>query len=94
MPLGFERKKSDRHHIAITQQAVEFMLFSDGLVDVSVYVSSSRETKRAVEFAKDGATVVLNQVVNGKEISVVGKIPSITAKAIADSVSFRRIIHP
>ena len=34
----------------------------------------------------DGATVVLNQVVNGFEVSVVGKIPANTAKAIADSV--------
>jgi len=30
--------------------------------------------------------VVLNQVVNGFEVSVVGKIPAKTAKAIADSV--------
>jgi sigma-E factor negative regulatory protein RseB len=34
----------------------------------------------------DGATVVLNQVVNGFEVSVVGKIPAKTAKVIADSV--------
>jgi len=91
LPLGFEQIKADRHRINLTQQSVEFMQFSDGLVDVSVYVSPSNSAKREVEFVKDGATVVLNQVVNGKEISVVGKIPANTAKAIADSVSFGRI---
>ena len=91
LPLGFERVKADRHRINLTQQSVEFMQFSDGLVDVSVYVSPSKSSKRGVEFVKDGATVVLNQVVNSKEISVVGKIPANTAKAIADSVSFRGI---
>ncbi len=89
LPLGFERIKKDRHRISLTKQAVEFMLFSDGLVDVSVYVSPSSVVQRKSEFVKDGATIVLNQIVNNKEISVVGKIPSTTAKAIADSVSFR-----
>ena len=88
LPDGFTRKKLDRHRISQTKQPVEFMLFSDGLVDVSVYVGKSKDKQRAVEFALDGATVVLNQVVDGFEISVVGKIPSKTAKRIADSVAF------
>lgn len=88
LPEGFKRLKLDRHRIAQTKQPVEFMLFSDGLVDVSVYVGKSQDNQRAVDFAMDGATVVLNQVVDGFEVSVVGKVPSKTAKLIADSVSF------
>ena len=64
------------------------MLFNDGLVDVSVYVNQSEERQRATDYVMDGATVVLNQVINGFEVSVVGKIPAKTAKAIADSVIF------
>jgi len=94
LPLGFERIKADRHRINLTKKSVEFMQFSDGLVDVSVYVSPSQSTSRDVEYVKDGATIVLNQVVNGKEVSIVGKIPAVTAKAIADSVSFRGINQP
>ncbi|WP_286262547.1 MucB/RseB C-terminal domain-containing protein [Thalassotalea atypica] len=88
LPDGFKRLKSDRHRITQTKQPVEFILFSDGLVDVSVYVGKSQDSQRAVDFARDGGTVVLNQVVDGFEISVVGKIPSKTAKIIADSVAF------
>ncbi len=88
LPNGFKRIKQDRHRITQTKQPIEFMLFSDGLVDVSVYVGQSKDNQRAVDFALDGATVVLNQVVDGLEVSIVGKIPSATAKMIADSVAF------
>jgi len=90
LPDGFESIKSDRHRINTNKQAVEFMLFNDGLVDISVYVNPSKEKQRAIEFAIDGATMVLNQVINNIEVSVVGKIPLETAKKIVNSVSFNR----
>lgn len=86
LPAGFHKVNANRHRISATKKPVEFMLFNDGLVDVSVYVNPSEERQRATDFAMDGATVVLNQVVNGFEVSVVGKIPAKTAKEIADSV--------
>lgn len=90
LPNGFEPIKSDRHRINISKQTVEFMLFNDGLVDISVYVNPSKEKQRAIEFANDGATLVLSQVVNGIEVSVVGEIPLDTAKRIVNSVTFNR----
>lgn len=88
LPSGFKVIKSGRHRINDNKQAVEFMLFNDGLIDVSVYAGLSKETNRAVEFAHDGATIVLSQVVNNVEVSVIGKIPLETAKDIVNSVSF------
>lgn len=88
LPNGFEPIKADRHRINNSKQAVEFMLFNDGLVDISVYVNPSKEKQRAIEFASDGATVVLGQVVNNIEVSVVGKIPLETAEKIVNSVTF------
>jgi sigma-E factor negative regulatory protein RseB len=86
LPDGFVRRNANRHRISSTKKPVEFMLFNDGLVDVSVYVNPSEDSQRATDYVMDGATVVLNQVVNGFEVSVVGKIPALTAKTIADSV--------
>jgi len=88
LPDGFKQKKSNRHRINTNKQAVEFMLFNDGLVDLSVYVNPSKDKQRAIEFAYDGATLVLNQIINNVEVSVVGKIPVATAKNIANSVRF------
>ena len=85
LPQGFVNINSNRHRINSTQQPVEFKLFSDGLVDVSVYVTPSQNQRQA-DFVLDGATVAFNQSISGVEISVVGKIPSQTAKKIADSV--------
>jgi len=87
LPKGFKQINSNRHKISLTKQPVEFMLFSDGLVDISIYVNGTKEQKREVDFVMDGATLVLNQVNKGIEVSVVGKIPSQTAKAIADSIT-------
>ncbi|NMP29968.1 transcriptional regulator [Thalassotalea sp. M1531] len=87
LPEGFERIQSNRHRVTQTKQPVEFMLFNDGLVDISVYVNPSADKQRPMEYVMNGATVVLNQVNNGIEVSVVGKIPSVTAKAIADSIA-------
>ena len=87
LPPGFEQINANRHRISSTKQPVEFMLFGDGLVNISVYVTQSQEKQRSVDYVMDGATVALSQVVKGIEVSVVGKIPSITAKKIADSVT-------
>ena len=87
LPEGFKQINSNRHKISMTKQPVEFMLFSDGLVDISIYVNASKEKQRNSDFAMDGATLVLIQVNEGIEVSVVGKIPSNTAKKIADSIT-------
>jgi len=87
LPNGFKKIRSNYHRLSITKQATEFLLFSDGLVDVSVYINKSSVNHRAAEFVMNGATGVFNQVVKGIEVSVVGKIPATTAKSIADSVS-------
>ena len=89
LPAGFKQINSNRHKISLTKQPVEFVLFSDGLVDISIYVNASKEKQRNADFAMEGATLVLNQVNDGIEVSVVGKIPSKTAKAIADSISIK-----
>lgn len=90
MPIGFKAVKQSRHGLAGGGQLVEFLLYNDGLVDVSVYVSPSSIEQKNVEYVHNGATVVLTVTRQQKEISVVGKIPAATAKAIADSIIFDR----
>ncbi len=91
LPQGFTVVKSNQHklnsHNRSGDKAVEFMLFSDGLVEVSVYVNLSQEEFRAPEYASDGATMVFNHVLQGIEVGVVGDIPLATAKKIAESIT-------
>lgn len=91
LPQGFAVVKSNQHKLNSHNQgddkAVEFMLFSDGLVEVSVYVNPSQEKFRAPEYASDGATIVFNHIMQGIEVGVVGDIPLATAKKIAESIA-------
>lgn len=88
LPAGFTQINANTHRIIHTQQPSEFKMFSDGLVDISVYVSPSKEAQRKSGIVYDGATVVFNGISNNIEVSVVGKIPAETAQKIADSISF------
>jgi len=90
LPAGFEQVKADRHSIPLSNTPVEFRMYTDGLVDVSVYVNKSKLQRRAPDHVYDGATLVLNQVINGVEVSIVGKIPVHSAKTIAESIRFTR----
>jgi len=86
LPQGMQVIKSNRRRIS-NDKTVEFILLSDGLVEISVYINPSSVEPRPVEHANDGATLVLTQIDQGLEVSVVGNIPLITAKKIADSVA-------
>ncbi len=90
LPQGFSVIKSNNHNLNNNNRGenkpVEFMLFSDGLVEISVYVNPSQEAFRSPEYASDGATIVFNQIVQGVEVGVVGDIPLTTAKKIAESI--------
>ena len=90
LPQGFTVVKSNQHSINSynkgDNKAVEFILFTDGLVAISVYVNPSQEKFRAAEYANDGATMVFNQIEQGIEVGVVGDIPLATAKKIAQSI--------
>lgn len=90
LPHGFNVVKSNHHNLNTNNRGddkeVDFMLFSDGLVEISVYVNPSKENFRAPEYASDGATMVFNHIIQGIEVGVVGNIPLITAKKIAESI--------
>lgn len=90
LPRGFSVVKSNLHHLSSQNstdaKTVGFMLFSDGLTEVSVYVNPSKEKFRAPEYASDGATMVFNHIVRGVEVGIVGDIPLATAQKIAKSI--------
>ncbi|TYK65078.1 MucB/RseB C-terminal domain-containing protein [Colwellia echini] len=91
LPRGFNAVKSNQHNLNSYNRGddrmVDFMLFSDGLVEISVYVNPSNEKFRAPEYASDGATLVFNAISQGIEVGVVGDIPLVTAQKIAESLA-------
>ncbi|MFD1009267.1 MucB/RseB C-terminal domain-containing protein [Oceanisphaera ostreae] len=88
LPAGFTLRSQDTHKLPVTEQPVDYLMLSNGLVDVSVYMAKAgRNTDMNRPLIRQGATHLLS-VVNASqiEITVVGAIPAETARQIAESV--------
>ncbi|MBQ4846132.1 MucB/RseB C-terminal domain-containing protein [Pseudoalteromonas sp. MMG005] len=86
LPQGFKLLKSDRHKLDLNNELADYYLYSDGLVDISVFVQRPLPGQRASGALSSGATTVYVHNSGAFDVSVVGNIPALTAKSIAESV--------
>lgn len=86
LPIGMQKVKQKLHRLSTTGQASEYMMLSDGLVDVSVYVMNANEfLEDDLSITTDATSVA--SMSNGRiQVTVVGEIPPQTASQIADSI--------
>jgi sigma-E factor negative regulatory protein RseB len=87
LPKGFELLKSDRHKLDLNNELADYYLFSDGLIDVSVFVQRPLPGKRPSGALTSGATTIYVHNSGRFDVSVVGNIPAMTAKSIAEAVT-------
>lgn len=86
LPDGFKLLKSDRHNLNLNNELADYYLYSDGLIEVSVFVQRPLPGKRRGGILSSGATSIFVHNADGFDVSVVGNIPGMTAKTIAQSV--------
>lgn len=86
VPDGFKLLKADRHKLDLNNELADYYLFSDGLVEFSVFVQRPIASNRPSGALSSGATTVYVHNSGAFDVSVVGKIPARTAKNIAESV--------
>lgn len=86
LPKGFELIKSDRHHVSISREVSDYYLFSDGLVEFSIYVQRPLDNFSSPVVLTDGATSFVMIHADSIDVTVVGTIPPKTAYAIAQGV--------
>jgi sigma-E factor negative regulatory protein RseB len=87
LPAGFELLKSDRHKLDLNNELTDYYLYSDGFVEISVFIQRPLPGKRLSGALTSGATTVYVHNGGNFDVSVVGNVPSLTAKAIAESVT-------
>jgi sigma-E factor negative regulatory protein RseB len=89
LPEGFELRSQDKHKLPVTEQPVDYLMLSNGLVDVSVYVAQAGTGGEAQQqLVRQGATHLVSLINPGRvEITVVGAIPADTARRIAESIT-------
>ncbi|MHA6962983.1 MucB/RseB C-terminal domain-containing protein [Zobellella denitrificans] len=93
LPRGFEVKSQDKHKLPVTEQPVDYLMASNGVVDISVYVAQAAAgTEPQQQLVRQGATHLVSLVSPARvEITVVGDIPAETARRIAESIQPRAV---
>lgn len=87
-PAGFRLKLHQIGRISGSDGMVEHMLYSDGLASVSVYIEENPVGAAFTGRSKIGALSAYGRLVNGHQVTVVGEVPMVTMKMLADSVEF------
>lgn len=90
LPKGMTLVREDIRRLPGTGQVVEYKLFSDGLVDVSVYVQKAEQGVGADLALRHELNTFLSLVQGQVQITVVGEIPLQTATTIAQSIEVKR----
>ncbi len=90
LPRGMKEVKRDIRRLALTGQIVEYKMFSDGLVDVSVYVQKAEDAIGADMVLRHEVNTFLTLTDGQAQVTVVGEIPLNTANAIATSLSMHQ----
>ena len=87
LPTGMEEVRRDIRRLALTGQVVEYKMFSDGLVDISVYVQPANEALGSDLVLRHDLNTFLTLTDGKAQVTVVGEIPPKTAQSIATSLS-------
>nr|WP_168710960.1 MucB/RseB C-terminal domain-containing protein [Ningiella ruwaisensis] len=86
LPEGMKVIRQDIHRIERTGQVTEYMLLSDGLVDVSVYVMNANSAFEEDVSVASNSHAVVSKTDGRVQVTVVGEVPVATADRIANSI--------
>ena len=86
LPKGMVMIKQDVHRLPKTGELVDYMLLSDGLVDVSVYMREIQGQVPESGWLRHQSNTLLSLNNGTMEVTIVGKIPPKTANMIASSI--------
>lgn len=86
LPLGFKLQRAQHRTLINTQLPTDYYLYTDGLTEVSIYVTQE-QLQQLPRLALQGPDSIVNTQQNGFAVTVVGKLPAGTLMRIADSMS-------
>jgi sigma-E factor negative regulatory protein RseB len=95
VPDGFTMASWDFRRTPSSLKSVDTLMYSDGLAAFSVFIEDMPESGASALVSRSGATVAVSEVVTGGPedavhhlVTVVGEIPTATAKRIAQSIRY------
>lgn len=85
LPGGFDLRRAHHRQLYDTQLPTDYFLFSDGLTEVSIYVTE-QQAQKLPSLAYQGPESLVNTFVEGYAVTVVGKLPADTLQRIAENM--------
>lgn len=90
LPAGFEQDHHRYHLSTRLNDAMEQMVYSDGLASISVFVEGYTDGDETfLGFSSLGATNAYGKLVSGHHLTVVGEVPRETIIRVADSIRIK-----
>lgn len=89
LPQGFRVVSSNQHKLPLTGEFTDYVLLSDGLVELSVFIQQPLSQNLKGANLRSGSNSVAVYRGNGFDVSVIGKVPGVTAERIAKAVTAR-----
>ena len=94
LPVGFTMATSNVRTTPSESRSINTMMFSDGLAAFSVFIEDMPPAGAASMVSRNGATVAVTHLTPGPStghhlITLVGELPTATAKRIAQSIRFQ-----
>ncbi len=88
LPSGFKQDMERLHYLPNKSEPVEHHLYSDGLASVSVFIEKSDDevTGDFTGSSRMGGVNAYGRRLNGHLVTVVGEVPLLTVKQIAESI--------
>lgn len=93
VPTGFRRAVQTQHHFDEMKMAndgtIESQLYSDGLFSFTVYQLKNQGVAFNEQFWRDGKTSIYSQTFGENDVVIIGEIPLVAARHIAQDLSSR-----
>lgn len=87
LPAGMEETRREVRRLAVTGQVVEYLMLSDGLVDVSVYIQAAKDAIGSDVVLRHDLNTFLTLTDGNYQVTIVGEIPLKTANILASSLT-------
>jgi sigma-E factor negative regulatory protein RseB len=87
LPQGFKVVSSNKHKLPLTGETTDYIMVTDGLVELSIYIQKPLGSNLKGGSLRSGSNAVAVHRGNGFDVSVIGKVPAVTAERIAQSVT-------
>ncbi len=87
LPKGMQVIKRDAHRLPLTGSPVDYVMLSDGLIDVSVYMQRVEGTVSSQTALQHQSDTLFTMSQGPIEVTIVGKLPANTAHKIASGIA-------